>query len=115
MRASGRHGHGFVFQPKRIAGSQTVERSVGEEGQLEDKEIDGNLNNKTIIKIHPPQIRILLEDSAPREIRRTPIDTRVCSVSWTLEPNTAITIKARQQLDVIGFRGVLKKDVGMAV
>jgi hypothetical protein len=27
---------------------------MGEEGQLEDKEIDGNLNNKTIIKIHPP-------------------------------------------------------------
>ena len=54
MRVSGRRGHGFVFQPKRIASSQTVERSVGEEGQLEDKEIDGNLNNKTIIKIHPP-------------------------------------------------------------
>lgn len=88
---------------------------MGEEGQLEDKEIDGNLNNKTIIKIHPLQIRILLEDSAPREIRRAPIDARVCSVSWTLEPNTAITIKACQQLDVIGFRGVLKKDAGMAV
>ena len=83
MRVSGRRGHGFVFQPKRIVGSQTVERSVGEEGQLEDKEIDGNLNNKTIIKIHPPplQIRILLDDSAPREIHRAPIGTRVCSVS----------------------------------
>lgn len=82
VKASGGRGHGFVFQRKRIAGSQTVERSMGEEGQLEDKEIDGNLNNKTIIKIHPhPQIRILLEDSAPREIRCAPIGTRVCSLS----------------------------------
>ena len=89
---------------------------MGEEGQLEDKEIDGNLNNKTIIKIHPPQIRVVLEGSAPREIRRAPIGTRVCSVNLALESNTAIAgIQACQQLDGIGFRAVLKKDVGTAV
>jgi len=60
-----------------------VGRAVRGEGKVENKEIERKLNKKTIIKNPPPppQIRILLEDSAPREIRRAPIATRVCSVS----------------------------------
>jgi hypothetical protein len=47
----GRRDHGFIFQRKRIVGLQTVERAWWEGAAGRQKETDGNLNNKMIIKM----------------------------------------------------------------